>query len=129
MSRVQKGLIVVAVALVMYALEGCAAPPKPADLGWRQDMPQFQLKRVEWNVIAEPNARERLGTLCGLGYYPLACVVRIVEGGQCIVFSRYTEDQAKRIPIWEEGWSLWDHEVVGHCGKGVGGGWTHRGKS
>lgn len=110
--------------LASLVLASCAATKSPAELGWRQDMPQFQLKRVEWNVITGPNARERLKGLCGLWYYPLACAVRIVEGGQCIVFSTRTEEEAKRIALWNEGWSLWDHELA-HCGHGVGGGWTH----
>lgn len=106
--------------LAALLLAGCAVVT-PVELGWRQDMPGFQMQRIEWNHIEGDDARYRLRNLCGR-WSPnlLACAIRIREGGQCVVFSVLTEEEAKRFYMASEGWSLWDHEVRGHCA-----GWTH----
>jgi hypothetical protein len=113
--------------LLLVSLLPACAVTTPAELGWRMDMPNFRVQKIEWNHV---DGRRNLDALCGLG--PLwrgnACAVRIIEGGQCIVFSTLREDEAKRVRVWADGWSLWDHELA-HCGvvngKNIGGGWTH----
>jgi hypothetical protein len=104
---------------------GCADFPH---YGWQQDMPQFQMKRLEWNQITGPDARRRVANLCGLEKPRSACAIRIIEGGQCVVYSIYSEPEA----AWkygDDGMTVRQHEVEGHCGEKRGGGWTHAGAS
>ena len=128
MSRAARIITAFVVGCAMYLIEGCAAVTTPVELGWRQDMPNFKFQRLEWNLVAHPKG---LKALCGLPsvWNGKACVIRLNEGGQCIAFSTLTEEQARREYIVHEGWSLWDHEVRGHCGyRDDGnhvGGWAH----
>lgn len=130
MSRAARIVTVFVVGCVLYALQGCASVVTPESLGWRQDMPGFQMQRLEWNVITGDDARTRLQNRCGRwGYNLLACVIRIREGGQCVAFSILTEEEAKRFYMVHEGQSLHEHELM-HCGvvNGVstGSGWAHQ---
>jgi hypothetical protein len=104
--------------ILMVAMTGCAVTT-PADLGWTQDAPDFRMTKLEWNVV---DGQQNLRHLCGLdnAWKGQACAIRIREGGLCVVFSTFTEEEAKRVRIWTEGWSLWAHEVTGHCA-----GWGH----
>ena len=95
----------------------------PQNLGWHQEF-DFRVQRIEWNVTDSVDMHNR----CALTFEPWrkACVVRIVEGGQCIVYSTLTQEEAKRVYLPHEGWSLYQHEVEGHCGKGTGKAWGHK---
>jgi hypothetical protein len=94
--------------ILMVAMTGCAT--QPADLGWTRT--DFQLQTVEWNVVAP----HLLKPLCGMdnAWKGKACAIRIRERGQCVVFSTMGEEEAKRVRIWNEGWSLHAHEIA-HC--------------
>jgi hypothetical protein len=104
--------------VLLVSMTGCAVTT-PADLGWTQDAPDFRMTKLEWNLV---NGQQNLRHLCGLGnaWTGKACAIRIRESGVCVVFSTFTEEEAKRVRIWTEGWSLWAHEVTGHCA-----GWGH----
>lgn len=101
-----------------------------AGLHWYRDLPAFQMKRLEWNQVTGPDALVRTTRLCGVDpsrELKAACSIRIIEGGQCIVYSIYSEDEA-RIARDGSGEPLRKHEVDEHCGAGMsgGGGWNHR---
>jgi hypothetical protein len=107
---------------VSLFLTGCAS----FDVQWTQDLPGYRMQSMQWTVLQGTRA---VADRCGLDVPRTACVIRIREGGQCLVYSIYTEDQAKRYRAIEGG-SIHEHELE-HCGirKGVniGGGWTHPG--
>jgi hypothetical protein len=102
--------------ILMVCMAGCAV--QPADLGWTHDAPDFRFQRLEWNVV---ESRRHMTALCAMpsSWAGQACAIRIRESGLCVVFSTMTEEEAKRTPIWNEGWSLHAHEMA-HCN-----GWGH----
>jgi hypothetical protein len=103
--------------VLMLSMTGCAAV-HPLDLGWVHSAPDFRLQSVEWNVVSPSMLRP----LCGMdnAWKGQACAIRIRERGQCVIFSTMGAEEAKRYYIVHEGWSLWAHEVTGHCA-----GWGH----
>jgi hypothetical protein len=103
--------------LPILLLSGCAVTT-PLELGWTHDAPDFRLQRLEWNVV---ESRRHMTALCAMpsSWEGQACAIRIRESGLCVVFSTMTEEEAKRVPIWHEGWSLHAHEMA-HCS-----GWGH----
>lgn len=113
-------LLIILVALAQY-LAGCASA------GWHRDMPNFQFQRLEWNHIQGPDARQLLDNLCAIGprWKGGACVIRVVEGGQCIVFSLYSQEHARTVDVSATE-TLESHELA-HCGIGMPqpGGWAH----
>lgn len=110
-------------ALIALALAGCADFPH---YGWHQDMPQFHMQRLEWNHVTGSETRQRVANLCGLEKPRQSCAIRILEGGQCVVFSIFSEDEARRVML-VDGMTARAHEIEGHCGEKRGGGWTHFG--
>jgi hypothetical protein len=90
--------------LPILLLSGCAVTT-PLELGWTHDAPDFRHMTA---LCAMPSSWEGQ-----------ACAIRIRESGLCVVFSTMTEEEAKRVPIWHEGWSLHAHEMA-HCS-----GWGH----
>lgn len=114
--------------LASLALAGCAHPTDR--LTWVRDMPDFQLRRVVWNHIQGERVQARMQNLCAdsqrLRHDHYACVVRIREGGQCVVYSIYSEAEAKsaQTPTRD---TVYGHEVGKHCGRDMlgGGGWKH----
>lgn len=84
------------------------------------------MQRAEWHVVA---SARHAANRCGLDKPRVACTIRIREGGWCLTYSIYTEEQAKRVRAVEGG-SVHAHELH-HCGVidgvNVGHGWTHPG--
>lgn len=99
--------------LALLLLSGCVA----FDHAWEVDMPDFQMQRVEWHVLESPR---HVANRCGIDTPRTACVIRIREGGQCIVYSIYTLERAQQIR-GIDGLTVYDHEVgppqarYGHC--------------
>lgn len=119
MSRAAKVVTVFVVGCAMYLLEGCAT------VGWHRDIPNFRVQRVEWNVVA---SRDLLRAVCGQApaWLGAACAVRIIEGGQCVVFSVYSQELARTVDL-SASETLEGHELK-HCGIGMpeSGGWAHK---
>jgi hypothetical protein len=107
---------------------------------WEVDVPAFHFQRLEWRHIHGSDAYPRLARLCSvnapgetieqaadrwMAAGHIACSVRIVEGGHCVVTSLLSEDRAKTFPE-RSGESLYNHELR-HCGIGMPtpGGWRH----
>ena len=117
---------------LLLALSGCAfngeqpTDAKIAGLHWYVSAPDFRHQRTEWNVVSD---RTMLRALCGKDWTwsGSACVIRLNEGGQCIVFSTLTETQARQTVIYG-GDSVYKHEVDRHCGLDMPTpqGWSHR---
>jgi hypothetical protein len=95
--------------VLMVAMTGCAVTT-PSELGWTRT--DYRMQSLEWNVVAP----HLLKPLCGMdnAWKGKACAIRIRERGQCVVFSTMGEEEAKRVRIWNEGWSLHAHEIA-HC--------------
>lgn len=106
-------------ALLGLLLAGCAA----FDVQWRVDMPDYRMQKLEWHVLHSARA---VANRCGLDAPRPACSIRIREGGQCLVYSIYTQEQAKNVRALEGG-SVYTHEVDEHCGGGTKPGMTHVG--
>ena len=115
----------------LVALSGCAVlreqptDAKIAGLHWFVSLPDFRVRERTWTVV---NSKQMLDVVCGTdwSWNGKACVIRIIEGGQCLVFSTLTVDQAEAY-ITFGGDSLLTHEYR-HCGDGMPsvGGWSHR---
>jgi hypothetical protein len=107
---------------------------------WEVDVPAFHFQRLEWRHIHGGDAYPRLARVCAtnrpgetidqaaerwMAAGRIACAMRIVEGGQCVVTSLMSEERAKTFPE-RSGESLYAHELR-HCGVGMPapGGWRH----
>lgn len=103
---------------------GCVSTPTD---GWQREF-DFRMQRAEWNHISGPNAHQRMVNLCGDAPHLMGCAFRIKEGGQCVVFSTYSEEQAHLVKT-RDGMSLHSHEYA-HCGifdgVNVGSAWGHK---
>jgi hypothetical protein len=108
--------------LLALLLTGCAATD-----GWYREF-DFTMQRLEWNHITGPNAYQRMVNLCGDAPVLMGCAFRIKEGGQCVVFSIYSQEQARLVRT-KAGVSL-EADELGHCGvfDGVvtGSAWGHK---
>lgn len=116
-SHTARRLLLSCLVLACVVNVGCAS------LGWHKDLPDFRFQKLEWNVVEPKNLR----AVCGLplSWRGEACAVRIIEGGQCVVFSIHTQEQARfQISATE---TLEQHELK-HCGIGMPshGGWSHQ---
>lgn len=118
--------------LPILLLSGCAVltsehptDVRVAGLHWYVSAPDFRYQRTEWNVVKD---HTMLRAMCGKdwSWRGDACVVRINEGGQCVVFSLLTERQAKDHEVYG-GDTVYQHERR-HCGLGMpsAAGWSHR---
>lgn len=123
--------------LLAALLSGCATfqnPPHCVDRGdgicWWVNPVQIPVTSVRWEVDTSANASHR----CGYGFHfeHASCVMgRLRETGECWVVSALTENQAMRTPtgarnMWMAGAkSIWEHEVIDHCGLGGGVQWLH----
>jgi hypothetical protein len=127
----------------LLLLSGCALKPGQHLIErdvWEVDVPAFRLQRVEWRHVQGGEAYPRLARLCSvnrpgetinqaaerwMATGGIACAVRVVEGGQCVVTSLLSEEAAKRRPE-RSGETIYSHELR-HCGIGMPtpGGWTH----
>lgn len=105
-------------------LAGCAINPTD---GWVREH-DFTMQRLEWNHITGPDAYRRMSNLCGDAPHLMGCAFRIKEGGQCVVFSIYSQEQAHFVKT-RDGMSLSEHEGR-HCGifdgRNVSGAWGHK---
>ncbi len=119
--------------LITFILSSCAVftrgeqptDVKIANLHWYISAPDFKVESFKWNVI---DTKDRLNTLCGADWTwsGNACTVRIIAGGQCIIFSTLTESEAEK-HFTTGGDSVKIHERR-HCGVGMpsAAGWSHR---
>lgn len=109
--------------LALLLLSGCTVFDTPA---WTVDLPGYRFQRAEWTVL---HSTQAVANRCGLDTPRTACAIRIREGGQLLVYSIYTEEQAKRIR-GIDGLTVHEHELRHggiFDGVNVGNGWTHPG--
>lgn len=118
MSPRARRAAVYAIAAVALWLASCGR-----EYEWYQAGPQAS--RVEWRHVSV----EAMYAICGqipesfpnLG----GCAVYAFSGGDCYVYSKYSEHDAHRV-MSGDGLTLWEHEVGrpgkpwGHCN-----GWMH----
>lgn len=107
--------------LLALLVSGCATT------GWHREF-DFAFQRLEWNHIQGPNAYQRMVNLCGDAPHLMGCAFRIKESGLCVVFSVYSQEQAKLVRT-NAGVSLYEDEMR-HCGVfddvNIGGAWGHK---
>lgn len=117
---------------LLLTATGCAA----FEPEWKEDMPGFRMQSFEWNHISGTDAQRRLQNRCGrdpdgptADPWLTSCSFRIREGGQCVVFSLYSVEQAK-VVRGSDWMTAYAHERR-HCGeldgRNLGGGYTHAG--
>lgn len=124
-------------ALLALLLSGCAINGElPTDTvingsHWYKQPFPFAFQRLEWNHITGGGYDERMdrvARLCGFDppSFSQGCALRVAENGQCVVFSIYSETEAKRVRD-PGGETHFEHETR-HCGVGMPepGAWHHR---
>lgn len=90
-------------------LSGCAM--LPPDYEWRQGYPPSL--SYEWNVVPASD----LHKVCGINPAAMpalgACAIRLQGPRKCLIYSKYSEDTAKRLHAGD-GIDLHAHEMK-HC--------------
>jgi hypothetical protein len=91
---------------LVFLLFGCS------DYQWTQIRPPSE--SYEWKVIA---SKDELHKVCAIELERVprlaACAFQIRESGKCVVFSLYSEEEARRQYAGDQ-LSLWEHEMK-HC--------------